>query len=287
MNKKLDKAPLVQALIHLRFAEVPALKSPKIELQTILHQCMVDEGFPEKINSKTDITEWQFDTATQQMKHKQTSRVRVLFRAAGEKEIIEISESSIILKSTSYKTFNEFYDKFHRVLLRCLDVIPGLNKTLLKSVGLRYIDVIVPNDGSSLSDFVTNDVKPPGLLKVGKHLKGHSLKAIEIATNQVLIVNFEELPTLERRINKVLPDNLIEQDEKCGLIIDGQVEWFNVMSETYGILDIDHTYNFAGSPALDVASIESASSRLYQQASDIFWSVITNHAKQEWKYREL
>ncbi|ELI5735574.1 TIGR04255 family protein [Vibrio fluvialis] len=287
MKKTLEKAPLVHALIHLRFAEVPDLQTITPELQHALHIRMVEEGFPEKINSKADIAEWHYDNATQQMRHQKTSKERLLFRAAGEREIVEISESSLILKSTNYTTFNEFYDKFHRVLLGCQDIIKGLNKTLLKSVGLRYVDVIAPHGGSTLGDFVSNEVQPPRLLDMGTHLQGHSLKAVKVAENQVLVVNFEELPTVEGKIHKVLPDNLIEPDQKCGLIIDGQQEWFNVTSATYGILDVDHTYNFIGSPQFNTQQIESATRQLYQQASDIFWSVISDHAKQVWGYKEL
>ncbi|MCQ9084880.1 TIGR04255 family protein [Vibrio harveyi] len=286
MKKTLEKAPLVHALIHLRFAEVPTLKTIAPELIQALHVRMIDEGFPEKIESQADIVEWNYDAASQQMKHRKLSNTRLLFRAAGEREIVEISESSIILKSTNYGTFNDFYDKFHRLLLACMEIIPKLDKTLLKSVGLRYVDVIAPSGESTLSDYVSGEIQPPSLEGIGTHLQGHSLKAVKVAENQVLVVNFEELQTIDNRVQKVLPDNLIEPDEKCGLVIDGQKDWLGVQSATYGILDVDHTYQFVHSPTFNAAQIADATRKLYQSASDIFWSVITEQAKQAWGYKE-
>ncbi|MDC5837941.1 TIGR04255 family protein [Vibrio europaeus] len=287
MKKVLEKAPLVHALIHLRFTDVPSLISLQPDLVNKLHLRMIDEGFNEKIPSRAEIIEMQFDAVTQQARQKKIAKERLLFRAAGEKEIVEISESSLILKSTAYSSFNEFYDKFHRILNGCQEVIDGFDKTLLKSVGIRYVDVVVPSNGRTLSDFVNSEIQPPQLLNTGKHLRGHSLKAIEVAANQILIVNFEELPVHQGRVHKVLPDNLIEPDQNCGLIIDGQQDWGNVTSETYGILDIDHSYNFVGSPLFDSELVKESTEKLYKQASDIFWDVISHDAKDSWGYKEI
>ena len=286
MKRKLDKAPLVHALIHLRFTEVPGLKPISSELVSLLHAKMMDLGFPEKIESQADVLEWSFDPISQQMKQKKLSDVRLLFRAAGEQDIVEVSSSSIVLKSTSYDTFHEFYKKFYKILHCCMEIIPNLSKTLLKSVGLRYVDIIAPSDGFLLSDFVNQEVLPPRLEVDGEHLQGHSLKAVK-TDNQVLVLNFEELPVQNRQIQKVLPDNLIEPDNKCGLIIKGQHDWFNVGSPTYGILDIDHTHQFMNSPAFDADEISLATKKLYERSSEVFWRVITDNAKNAWGYKEI
>jgi len=287
MKKKLDKAPLVHTLIHLRFTEVPALTTITTELVSSLHSKMMDKGFPEKIESKAEVLEWSYDSASQQMRQKKITASRLLFRAAGEQEIVEVSDSSLVLKSTSYKTFNEFYQKFYAILLVCMETIPNLEKCLLKSVGLRYVDVIAPTQGLKLSDFVREGIQPPSLNVEGTHLQGHTLKAVKVDENQILVLNFEELPTFKNQIQKVLPDNLMEPDEKCGLVIHGQKEWFSIDSPTYGILDIDHTHQFSNSPIFDVELIQSATHSLYQSASDIFWDAITEQAKEAWGYKEI
>ena len=63
---------------------------------------------------------------------------------------------------------------------------------------------------------------------------------------------------------------------------NGQSEWLVVSSETYGLLDVDHSHNFVGSPKFSVTLIESAANELYQHASDVFWNVISEKARDTW-----
>lgn len=283
-KKTLTHAPLVHAVLHLRFSETPSLNPMSREVMKSLHLRMINNGFPEKIESQANMIDMVFDPVLQQMTHSQTQKKRVLFRAAGEKDIVEISEDSIILKTTNYVAFDTFYPTFHGVLKACLEVLDGLELTLLKSVGLRYVDVIVPQNGVPLKEYVVTDVLPPSLqiIEGAKHIQGATLKVIETRPGQVLVVNFEELKSIDNKVSKVLPDNLIEPDPKCGLQIAGQESWIKVTSETYGLLDVDHTHTFVSSPKFNVENIEKAAQELYQHASDVFWNVVSDFAKKEW-----
>lgn len=121
------------------------------------------------------------------------------------------------------------------------------------------------------------------MINENKHVQGATLKVIETNPAQILVVNFEELRCNDGKVHKILPDNLIEPDPSCGLIIAGQQEWLNVSSETYGLLDVDHTHNFISSPKLEIELIESAANQLYKHASDVFWNIISEKAKEIWK----
>jgi uncharacterized protein (TIGR04255 family) len=289
MKRTLKNAPLVHAVLHLRFSEIPNLTSISPEMLKALHTRMIEEGFEEKISSHAEVIDMSFDPISQLMKHSKQTKTRTLFRAAGERDIFEISENAVVLKSTFYNTFNNFYGKFYKLLVGCTEIVGGLDKALLKSVALRYVDVIVPSEGNNLSDFVSPEILPPSLSMMdnAQHIQGITLKAIETAPGQILQVHFEELRCQERRIHKVLPDNLMEPDNKCGLVIDGQIDWLNVSSETYGILDVDHSHTFIGSPKFDIALIEKATKQLYQHSNDVFWGVISDEAKRTWNYMEV
>jgi len=283
-KKRLTKAPLVMSVLHLRFSETPSLNPINEETLKHLHERMIKEGFQEKIESEANIIDVVFDPQKKQMKHSQLNKKRILFRSAGEKNIIEILDTSIILKTTDYSSFEDFYGMFNRALKGCLDVLDGFDSSLLKSVGLRYIDLIAPANGASLNELISNDVLPPTLNMIdgNKHIQGATLKVIETKLGQVLSVNFEELRAIENKIHKVLPDNLMEQDPKCGLVIAGQQEWLNVTSGTYGLLDVDHTHYFDSSPLFDVNLVKNAALELYQHSNDVFWNLITEKAKNNW-----
>jgi|SRR5690554_2782879 len=286
MKKTLATAPLVHVLIHLRFSGVAALKNISPELQKTLHESMVGEGLAEEIVSEAEQVDFIFDPIAQQMRHKKTTLKRLLFRAEGEQEIVEVSDSSIIYKTTLYTGFDAFHRKFSTLLSVLLSVIPNLEKSLMKNVGLRYVDVLVPSDNYKLRDFVSPTVLPPLFDNEGELLQARVLKVTKSEKNQVLVVSLEELPVHNNQVYKVLPDNLIEPDDKCALIISGQASWLKVTADSYGLLDIDHTYEFAGSPKFDETDINTAVVQLYKKSSEVFWQSLSEQAKEAWGYKE-
>ncbi|TPW22178.1 TIGR04255 family protein [Marinobacter nauticus] len=289
MKKVLDKPPLVHAVIHLRFSDVPALTAASPELLNSLHVSMIEEGFSEHIESQAELVDVMIDSATQQVRQRKESRKRYLYRAAGERDIFEITQNTVVLKTTDYKTFEKFSNTFKRLLCICSEVIVGLEKALLKSIGLRYVDVIAPSNGKELREFISEDILPANLraLDGRRHIHGFTAKQAETAPGQTIRVGFEELPCNERRVHKVLPDNLLEADNRCALLISGHNEWLNVSGETYGILDVDHIKNFIGSPKFSVESVVDSLAPLYDDANKVFWNAISADAKSAWGYREV
>jgi uncharacterized protein (TIGR04255 family) len=288
MKKTLSNQPLVLTALHLRYSEVPGLSPMQPQLLDDLHKAMLEEGFQEKIISTADIFEASFDPSSLQIKHTNEKRNRYLFRAEGERTIVEISNTSIILKTTNYETFEKFYSMFGRLLSCFANVIPSFNKSLIKSVGIRYVDVIVPTDEHELSDLVVSDILPPKIESIlGEHLHGTTSKTIKTDQDQSLRIVFEQLPCNDDKVYKLLPDDLGEPDQKCSIKILGSETWLSVKSPTYGILDIDHTFKFSSSPAFNLESIERATKKLYEHTSSVFWSVTTKTAQDAWGVEEI
>jgi len=78
MSKRILKhAPLVHAVLHLRFSEAPSLNPISNELMKALHERMISEGFQEKIESEANIVDVGFDPVRQQMVQNQVQRKRV------------------------------------------------------------------------------------------------------------------------------------------------------------------------------------------------------------------
>ncbi len=293
MKKKvLAKAPLVQALIDLRFSEIPSLASMQTPLLTQIHEAMMKHSFSEKLEAKGHRISFKFDQHTQTASKEVVDFNRYLFRMSGETSILEISKEAIIYKSTAYQQFELFYETFKALLIELCSVIPSLEKSLLKKVGLRYVDVLVPESDDKLDDYVNNDVLARGLTAPAsshkiRHLHGVTTKLLQVMDNQVLRISFEELPIESNKVTKILPDDLIEPEPKCGLLIYGQDSWSNTNSPTYGILDIDHTYTFTGSPLFNLHEVETAIKGLYDSSKDVFWSILSQKAINAWGVKEL
>lgn len=285
MKKSLDKAPLVHVVLDLRFSESPALKNIPFDLENTLHEKMIEIGFPDKIISNTQHNEIEINQETNEIKHNTSNIKRLLFRAAGEQSIVEFSSSAIILKATKHTSFEDLSKKFMLVVEMIEDIFT-IKKTLLKSLELRYVNIIVPSENYSLGEFVTSNLSVFESLKKFKHELGQIVKVVETEANQKLIVNFVELPCVEKRVNQVLPNDLMEPDPKCSLIIKGQNSWLHVNSNTYGMLDIKHVHNFIGSPEFNISTVENITTSLYQDISDLFWESLSELAKRTWGYEE-
>ncbi|HCQ9866001.1 MULTISPECIES: TIGR04255 family protein [Acinetobacter calcoaceticus/baumannii complex] len=285
MKKSLEKAPLVHVLLDLRFSESPALKNIPADLEKTLHEKMMDIGFPEKILSNTQHNEIQINQDTNEFKYNVTDVKRLLFRAAGEQSIVEFSSSAVLLKATQHSNFEDLSKKFMQVV-EVLENIFSIKKTLLKSLELRYVDVIVPVESYTLSDFFTSNLNIFKNLNKFQHELGQIVKVVRTEDNQKLIVNFVELPCIGKQIHQVLPNDLIEQDPKCSLIIKGDDSWLKVESATYGLLDIKHIHNFIGSPEFNLTTVKLTAKSLYNDLSDVFWDSLSDIAKKTWGYEE-
>ena len=127
------------------------------------------------------------------------------------------------------------------------------------------------------------------LSMLDKPLKRHgkTFTQSQVNENQVISVIFEEIPTEQGQVHKVLPENLIEADPKGGLIIKGHQWWRELDSPTYGILDVDNHYSFIGSPVFDINNLNEAIKNLYVYANQVFWGTITDEAKSAWKMKDI
>ena len=293
-KQALEKAPLIHAVIQLRLTAIPEIENISKEDMSQLHKKMIDGGFPEKIIAKFDQVSINIDTSTQATTQTNNALTRYLFRSAGQKETIELfsinGTTSITLKSVSYTNFNEFYSKFDKLLSIYLDLFPNLDKALLKSIGLRYVDLIVPDRHSTLPKFVQDSVVPMSIatLNENKNLHGFSQRYVAMKSDSQLKVAFEEIPTGEHKnLTKILPDDLGEKDPTCGLMIQIQEEWTNIESPTYGILDIENIKEFQISPEIDLNDIQNVTNTLYENCSKVFWEVITDKAKETWGVHDV
>ncbi len=296
VKKKLRQAPLVHAVIHIKVTTVPSLSAMSEELENTIHARMIKEHFPEKIISTANTHQFFFEAAADkepEVKQNKKTEKRLLFRASGGQKLIEISSlengiTSIIFKTTNYIGHDDFFNDVNNLLQSLLETVPDLSSSLLKSTSIRYINTLVPKSGHGLSEFVSEGVLPLALTKFQNksHVIGVSAKQIKTAENQTLNVRFEELRSLQSKVTKVLPDDLLEQDQKCGLTINGHDDWRSMTSETYGMLDIDHSCIFIDSPIINKKQIMEKITELYNSSNEVFWCIISETAKEAWGYEE-
>ncbi|MDH5300128.1 MAG: TIGR04255 family protein [Gammaproteobacteria bacterium] len=290
MNAKyiLEKAPLVHAIIHLRFSKLPQIKEDQVDF---MHRALMELGFPDYIPSRVFSLELDPSVDIKESMNVATGRrmeTRHIFRAPGQTQLVRVTETDLILKATKYGGFEDFRDTFERVLEILEGAVDSFTKTALKWVGLRYVDLVVPSPNSSgLAEYVKPHVLPNVLTGHNMiYTGGVSFSSAETGANQSLKLVFEEVAT-EGRVTKVIPDNLIETDPNAVMLIQGYPWWANLTAKTYGIMDIDHQYAFADSPGYARDTVIKQINALHDVTSDVFWGSLTEKAENEWGKRKV
>lgn len=289
MTPVMKNAPLVHVVADISFSRLPEPASDVIER---LHSELLDAGFPERIDTIRQAVEVVVSApeSEQQTEQKVTQIKRLVFRNAGKTRLVEFTQNSVegtgrlILKVTDYQGKEEFFALLEQLLGIFKHCLPQLGKAALKGVALNYVDLIVPAGNQTMGELVTPEICPPQLAAVQdqKFLFGSSFRLVETAPDQRLRVAFEEVPVNNRGLTKVLPDHLAEHDKRCGLSIQAKEHWWNIPTETYGILDTQHICQLQQSPQLQEFDILGKFRELQATCSSVFREVTTETAIASW-----
>lgn len=279
--RTLKQAPLIHVVAQLNFSALPQLEQAEIQA---LHREFAAIGFPEMVEAYFNEVQLSFsvnlEDSPQRVSHKNQ---RFVFKAEGDRSLVEFRKGQLILKTTDYPGHDQFLPQWFEIIKICGRVLPNFNKALLQDMTLRYVDLIVPKEHECLADLVKDDLLPPALAILGgEPLFGSSAKVIRTGSNSQLRIGFAQIPSKEGRLTKVLPDDLAEHDPRCGLSIKGLSHWETLQAPSYGLLDAEHKYIASHKPALGKVNIEEECQLLYQAISSVFWDLITEKAKSSW-----
>lgn len=277
----LAQAPLIHVVAQLHFSALPRWTS---EERDALHREMIALGFPELIEASMNLVEWSVSADMEHEPQRSSKQIpRLVFKRAGEHALVELREDQLLLKTTDYVGHEAFLATWFEVLNVFSSAVPKFESLLLHRMSLRYVDLIVPKQDEALRELVTSALLPPALPDLeAEPLFGSTVKVVRTGEERHLRVAFEEVVAQNSRLTKVLPDDLVEHDVKCGLSIKGQAHWDSLPDGFYGILDIEHVHTTHSKPTL--GSVDKAASfrQLYDEASPVFWSVVTEQAQTSW-----
>lgn len=277
----LNQAPLIHVVAQVHFSAFPRLTN---EDRDGFHRKMIALGFPELVEASMNLVEWSVTTdMVQEPQHSSKRIPRLVFKGAGEHSLVELRDDQLMLKTTDYAGHESFLATWFEVLEAFAIMVPGFEKLLLHRMSLRYVDLIVPKPDETLQELVTSSLLPPALPDLkAEPLFGATVKALSTSENCHLRVTFEEIISQEKHLTKVLPDDLAEHDPKCGLSIKGLRHWETLPGGSYGILDIEHVHTTRDKPTLGSVDKVKGFQQLYDKASRVFFSVISDRAKQSW-----
>lgn len=255
-GQKLSKAPVAYALVHVKFSpilslanHVPAIQEklrteyPRYAVGQLAQFRIGVDGRPEM-----GVAEQQWD-----------------FNSKNNDSGIRLTTGSFIYHCTKYSTFEDFL-KAAASALTIVNEAAGI--TLVERIGVRYIDLVVPENDKSVADYLI-----PSLTGF-RDLNGGGNDFL-VSVNQTNLKTSTGTLTVRCVVGNhmtVLPPDLAG----CNLITKQPPA-----EKQTALLDTDH---FTDS-ALDF-SVEQVANRinaLHKPISEAFWSSITPFAKESWK----
>lgn len=282
MEKHLNKAPLVHVVVHLRYSKIPELAEPSSLIRTDVTKQMVEIGFPELIES---MGTGHHISISANEPHTSTKNIyRSIFRAAGQHDCVVLTDDSLVLKTTKYDCFPKFFEKFNEILSLLENTIDGFKKTVIKSIGFRYSNLVAPIGNTNLDDYIVDGVLPVRNLFDSFETKiGISQASVAVEQNQTLRLLVEEVLVQNGMVTKVLPDDLLEPDNNAALLIPGFDYWAKIKASRYALIDIVHAYDFPASPLYDRKLIVEKFDGLHTLGCKTFWDMMTDTAKEHWE----
>lgn len=186
------------------------------------------------------------------------------------REGVILQQSSIILHATHYETSDEFLARLQAVLEAIKSIVPKL--PLINRLGIRYVDVIVPQEGERPGDYVIPMVR--GIVsQEGCDDPIYSrYQATFIRDSGILNFRYAlHQPGMPELSEDLMPISLAESEVMAHA---------RNSSKAFGILDFDSFAELRED--FEPSSIKKSFRTLQKNASDLFRQIQTKRAKEVW-----
>ena len=286
-KRKLEKAPLVYALIQVRTTEIPNLKD-KVDS---IHEKMMSVDLIDKQEVKSKNLHLTFNVSDGRQSSNQGETITSYRFYNNDRTVCVVLEpTQIMLKATKYDTFNKIIALFESVLRFCNDSIVSFEKIRLNRIGVRFIDALIPVGNKDVNEYLAdntfNDFAGPitGGANVG--LLSERTSYIPTDTGFLRASIGQHHKSTDGRV-MLLPSDLAEGgDIALKPII--QDHWRGLGDNRYAILDTDHfqEYPTEENIRLDIDNTLKMINCLRKANSDVFWNILSETAKLDYGYTE-
>ena len=254
--KKLKNQPLKFVLAEFRFSQVMQIADYIPKIQEALRK-----QYP--ISNKTSEQAVQVQPGGVAVSVSTVDRWA--FLSANKKSAVDINQERLIYITTEYARFDGFSDVCKQALETLADIV---DPSLILRVGLRYSDLVVIDDGETLSDLVNDHFGFPQCINtLGKAQHQSTETFLNTAIGGLAI------RTLYGQHNLTcLPD-------VQGLPV--QIKADPTPSERI-ILDFDHFWEAKEeSVGFEINEVLEKLSALHKTSREAFWKITTDRARNE------
>jgi len=258
---QLPNAPLVYVLSQIAFTRIPNMET----LWENYHQSIFS-AYPESF--RENIREIKLNESTSQP-ISETSRWHMVNRDNTEGLIL--GPDSLTFHATAYNTSADFFQKIKFVINSLEKILP--DNIEVKRVGLRYVDLLIPNENLAVESQVEGKLGSIPLTDVGcEFQKLEEVTGYSTPEGGQLIFRHRQSITRDLLPGDLFPNNLKPADRLSILPNEGEVS---------AVLDFDHFVVLK--MQFDTDELLSLLQNMHKTSSKAFQLTTTPEAKALWK----
>lgn len=194
---------------------------------------------------------------------------------------VTLTRGSLTLRSTTYNNFEEFKATWEVIIAAFFEAFEGVEQAGMKRMGLRHMDAFIANENENLINYINKDWLTPQQLESDMD-SFYLNRRIQKTDYGVLRVEIEERAPDNGKLN-ILPRD-VSDPEPVSLQIENKPHWQTPSQGKFAIVDIDHAWHAQGElPSLTIENINRKLCGLYEENSQVFWSLLSEKAEHEWE----
>ncbi len=185
-----------------------------------------------------------------------------------------LSDEVFCLHTSRYETGPDYVKRFE-VGLRALEPVLSPDVNLVEAIGVRYVNLVVPEEGETLSDYLEPWALP---MEAPRPLGG---MPFEVTESMYVVSCRSEVGNMRLQALRRPPTTL-------PLDLDTHIIQINnwkrplPVGRDFAVLDTDHGRRFDVPQSFSVAEVASQIGKLCSTVGDWFLAAGTDHAKRVW-----
>lgn len=264
---QLAKHPLIFVLVEFRFSEVAQMEKFYPDIQERLRHSFpfANEGMTQEFNI--------MPTGVEMRGAKQW-----LFSNASRSVGVVLDHKRLIVITSEYKGFKDFYEKCELALKSLIEVV---KPSYLTRMGLRYSDLIVKEGDEDIKKFVHSSIYDNSYIsdEVGtpiRHINEISLKT-DIGTTLLVRSMYGQNSIMALEDISTLPVKIEIKDEVCErMILDFDHVWQSNRENPELFKEIDPL-------PFDEQTIANKLEQMHVKSRKAFWEMTTIEGREYWK----
>ncbi len=263
MTTRLKHAPLVYTLGMVQFPKIPVVER---FIDNFLDK--IRNAYP--LLDEVKVPVYTADFSPQGIQIGQQESRLAQFLSIDKKWGFILTEQGLYLHSIDYQDFENFVERF-QFGMEALLKLPEIGIQWIRSIGIRYVNLITPKSKHELNEYIHAWVLP-------NEPTDSELSIIQSAYAARYKTKIGELRLQSLRN----PQFTLPPELQSPLILKNQ--WIRERPQTdFALIDIDHSITFEQPEKIDTKKVIKDLTSLRAISSSVFKSVGTDFAHKEWK----